>query len=667
MTDYIVSARKYRPKSFDAVVGQENITQTLARAIEKNQLGSSFLFCGPRGVGKTTCARILAREVNQFHSDNPENDPDFAFNIFELDAASNNGVDGIRDLIDQVRIPPQTGKYKVYIIDEVHMLSTSAFNAFLKTLEEPPPYAIFILATTEKHKILPTIISRCQVFDFNRIEVSDIVKQLSDIAEREGINAESEALHIIAEKADGAMRDALSIFDRLASSATDDTGITYAAAIKNLNILDHDYFFRVVDAALANDISEMMVTYDSIMRAGFEGSHFLSGLANHMRNLLMAISARTVNIIVGGETVKKRYLEQSQRATTEQLVEALEILGAADTSYKASQNQRLLVEIALLKLCNVFGGAKKKTEPVPNDGEGRESNGVAPADTDYRAERQPTPQSAPAPESPPKGESPTPAAEEREEAPSPKSEETQVKADDAPAGSVREEGRPYAQDNGEEENLSPAEETGAKTPQEDSPEKPESSELPANAPSQEHTHKNPPPPTDRPAFLGNLKGRQIKGMTSLSDLKKKVGNPTVEREESAAEAEPDGPMKPFTLQQLWDVWDAYSEMVRAKDMPSYHATLTKRRPVMREAGKVEFLVDNHVQLAYLNEDKPDLLEYLRSNLENRGIQLAGVIDEEEDDDFAPYDPKHKYAKMAEKNPALQKFRSAFDLDIEHDY
>ena len=293
MEPFIVSARKYRPQHFEDVVGQEAITRTLMNAIENNHLAQALLFCGPRGVGKTTCARILAKKINEDGSE--QEGEDFAFNIFELDAASNNSVDDIRNLIDQVRIPPQVGKYKVYIIDEVHMLSQAAFNAFLKTLEEPPKHAIFILATTEKHKIIPTILSRCQIFDFKRISVRDAVTYLKYIAEQQGIDVEEDALHIIAQKADGAMRDALSIFDRIV--AFSGKKITYEDVISNLNVLDYDYYFRVVDALLGEDISQALLIFDEVVRKGFDPDLFINGLAEHIRNLLVAKDPETAGLL----------------------------------------------------------------------------------------------------------------------------------------------------------------------------------------------------------------------------------------------------------------------------------------------------------------------------------------------------------------------------------
>lgn len=349
---YIVSARKYRPLTFEDVVGQDQITNTLKRAIETGQLAQAFLFCGPRGVGKTTCARILAKAVNTGKTEKlHEIDEDFSFNIFELDAASNNKVDDMHQLMAQVRIPPQTGKYKIYIIDEVHMLSQAAFNAFLKTLEEPPPYAIFILATTEKHKILPTILSRCQIYDFRRISVPDIVLHLQDIAKQEKITAAEDALHIIAEKADGALRDALSIFDRLVSYAGND--LTYDAAVKALNVLDYDYFFKLVDFLSVEDISSSFLLLNEIMELGFEGDHFINGLSAHLRNLLVCKDPKTLTLLEVSDTLKARYKTQSALIPTSFIINALSLASDADVQYKQSQNKRLLVELMLMKLALV--------------------------------------------------------------------------------------------------------------------------------------------------------------------------------------------------------------------------------------------------------------------------------------------------------------------------
>jgi DNA polymerase-3 subunit gamma/tau len=349
MEHFIVSARKYRPTQFKDVVGQQAITNTLESAIDSDHLAQALLFTGPRGVGKTTCARILAKKINQDGTEKEEED--FAFNIFELDAASNNSVDDIRNLIDQVRIPPQVGKYKVYIIDEVHMLSSAAFNAFLKTLEEPPNHAIFILATTEKHKIIPTILSRCQIFDFRRITVKDTKNHLANVAKSEGIEADDDALHIIAQKADGALRDALSIFDRVVSFSGNQ--LTREAVTENLNVLDYTYFFQVTDLLFLNNIPSSLVLFNDILSKGFDGHHFIMGLASHFRDLLVCKSPETIQLLEVGDQVKQMYLEQSKKTTHSFLIDAIEIANNCDLKYKTSRNQRLLVELCLMQLASI--------------------------------------------------------------------------------------------------------------------------------------------------------------------------------------------------------------------------------------------------------------------------------------------------------------------------
>ncbi len=375
MENYIVSARKYRPVTFDTVVGQLSITSTLKNAIKSNHLAQAFLFCGPRGVGKTTCARILAKTINCFSitenieaCDQCESCKSFnegrSLNIQELDGASNNGVDEIRSLIDQVRFAPQIGTHKVYIIDEVHMLSPSAFNAFLKTLEEPPKHAIFILATTEKHKIIPTILSRCQIFDFNRIKIEDITHQLAYIAAKENISAEEDGLHIIAQKADGALRDALSMFDQIVSFSNGK--ITYQDVIENLNILDYDYYFKVTNALLINDVSECLLLFDNILNNGFDGHNFINGLAEHFRNLLVCQDEKTVSLLEVGATIKGNYLSQAKSTTIHQLISFLTITNKADSQYKGSKNQRLLVEVMLMQLCSVENQSQEKKNSIIN-------------------------------------------------------------------------------------------------------------------------------------------------------------------------------------------------------------------------------------------------------------------------------------------------------------
>lgn len=362
MENFIVSARKYRPSTFDMVVGQDSITNTLKSAIKNKHLTQAYLFCGPRGVGKTTCARIFAKTINCSNlndnaeaCDKCESCLSFnslrSFNIHELDAASNNKVDDIRSLTDQVRIPPQIGKYSIYIIDEVHMLSSSAFNAFLKTLEEPPSHAIFILATTEKHKIIPTILSRCQIFDFNRIRVEDIVGRLYYVANNEGVTAEEEALHVIAQKADGALRDALSIFDQIVSLSG--KKITYRDVIENLNVLDYEYYFKIIDGALSSDVSSVLLTFNEILEKGFDGHNFLFGLNNHLRDLLVSRDEVTLRLLEATPAIRQRYLQQSRTCSEDFLYRALDAGSATDISFRTSKNPRLHVELFLVRLCRL--------------------------------------------------------------------------------------------------------------------------------------------------------------------------------------------------------------------------------------------------------------------------------------------------------------------------
>ena len=374
MEQYIVSARKYRPQNFESVIGQNSLTTTLKGAIETNHLAHAYLFCGPRGVGKTTCARIFANTINCFHPKEngeacDECDSCISFNeqrsmnIIELDAASNNGVDNMRSFIEKVQIPPQMGKYKVFIIDEVHMLSTDAFNAFLKTLEEPPAHAIFILATTEKHKIIPTILSRCQIYEFSRITINDIVSNLKQIAEKEGITADEDSLNVIAQKADGAMRDALSIFDQVVNFCGGN--ITYDKTIQNLNVLDYDYYFKIVDALLEGKVKDTLLIFDKILSKGFEGQYFVDGLASHIRDLMVSKDEETIKLLEVSKNIEARYKERSAKCTLPWLYKALELANDCDMNYRNSRNKRLLVEVMFIRIANLADGGieLKKDKP----------------------------------------------------------------------------------------------------------------------------------------------------------------------------------------------------------------------------------------------------------------------------------------------------------------
>ena len=412
---YTVSARKYRPQHWDAVVGQDSITRTLKQAIDQEQIAQAYLFCGPRGVGKTTSARIFARAINGFDANDQE---DYAFNVFELDAASNNKVEDIRSIVDQVRIPPQQGQYKVYIIDEVHMLSQAAFNAFLKTLEEPPPHAVFILATTEKHKILPTILSRCQIFDFHRITVPDMVEHLKGICAKEGIEAEEAALHVVAVKADGALRDALSIFDQLVAFAG--KKLDYATVAEHLHVLDQQTYFDVVDAVREAEVAKALLILDGIISRGFDPHHFITGLGAHLRNLLMSKDASTVALMEVTDDVKAQFSTQSASVDLRFLVRALDAVNQADVQYKGSNHQRLLVELTLMQLASFTEAEKKKPELTPIEAGAWSVDAPPP-----KAQANPVPAAA-APPAP----APTPAPEPK---PAPLAEQPKGEEPDQPA------------------------------------------------------------------------------------------------------------------------------------------------------------------------------------------------------------------------------------------
>lgn len=394
MEKFVVSARKYRPITFDTVVGQSHITTTLQNAIRTNHLAQAFLFCGPRGVGKTTCARILAKTINcqNLTEDiSPCNECEScksfnnnaSFNIHELDAASNNSVEDIRNLTDQVRFPPQSGKYKIYIIDEVHMLSQAAFNAFLKTLEEPPSYAIFILATTEKHKILPTILSRCQIFDFNRIQIKDIADHLANVATKENVKADYQALELIAQKADGGLRDALSMFD-LNVTFSSGNGLTYQAVLENLHILDYDYYFRMTDALSAGNVSEAFLLYNEILEKGFDGHQFVVGLNEHFRNIMVSKDPQTVKLLQVADSIQQRYVEQSAKLSLGYIFSSLSIGSQLDINYKSAKNQRLHVEIGLMKLSQIQ--QVLNLSELPNNGDEKKNSNPVVSLTPMRAE-----------------------------------------------------------------------------------------------------------------------------------------------------------------------------------------------------------------------------------------------------------------------------------------
>lgn len=592
MDNFIVSARKYRPATFDTVVGQGHVTNTLKNAIKTGHLAQAFLFCGPRGVGKTTCARILAKTINCTNRtsiieacNECESCRSFnegaSLNISELDAASNNSVDDIRNLVDQVRYAPQLGTHKVYIIDEVHMLSTAAFNAFLKTLEEPPKHAIFILATTEKHKIIPTILSRCQIFDFNRIQIEDIANHLAYIAKNENVNAEPDALHIIAQKADGALRDACSIFDQIVSFSG--STVTYKAVIDNLNILDYDYYFKVTDAVLSENIPAALLLFNEILNNGFDGHNFVAGMGDHFRNLLVSKDAETLQLLEVGNNIKDKYREQSGKCSLLFLVKGLTLLNKTDIQYKASKNQRLQVELALMQLCsvNTLGSA---------DGEKKNDISIKPQVSSIKYQD---------------------ASIKTQDA----SIKTQVSA------------------------INTSTTLSASNQQQSTP----------NIPQPATTIKKPLIKTSTPSINQHLSGE------------KKAGNESEKGNENENRA--GMPKNAFTQEQLEKVWNTYANELKAKGRNSLAAALMSKRPVMLNVASLEFTVNNKALEESINEDKMNFLGFLRQQLNNYDIQLQIVIAAAEEKTNL-YTATDRYKHLAEKNPAINKLRQAFDLDIE---
>ncbi|SKB57443.1 DNA polymerase III subunit gamma/tau [Maribacter arcticus] len=606
MEPFIVSARKYRPQTFKDVVGQQAITNTLQNAIDQNHLAQALLFCGPRGVGKTTCARILAKQIN---SDGTEQkDEDFAFNIFELDAASNNSVDDIRNLIDQVRIPPQVGKYKVYIIDEVHMLSQSAFNAFLKTLEEPPKHAIFILATTEKHKIIPTILSRCQIFDFKRITVKDAAEYLKYIAENQGINAEEDALHIIAQKADGAMRDALSIFDRVVSFSGAE--LTRKAVTENLNVLDYDTYFEATDLILEHNIPNLLLLFNKTLALGFDGHHFISGLASHFRDLMVCQHPDTITLLEVGEAAQQLYRDQSKKTSTSFLLSGLDIANDCDLKYKTSKNQRLLVELTLMKLASIdFDGEKKNPESVALHN--KTIDFIAPS-AFYKQLPKPPQKNLVAETT---NQTPTPIEKKSAEISKPVSTTT----------------------------IEP------------SLDKAKSEETPLTA-------EKPKKITEELAqnkIKINLPHKRVSGL-SISSL-----NAKKQHELNKIEVvidEDNLPKNSFTEEELRKHWAEFVESIDQKGQKILASNLNTDIPKLKEDFNIHIELPNGTMKKEIEREQFELMEYLRAKLNNHFIQLIISVNEATAKKFA-FTPEEKYEKLREKNPVIDLLRTEFDLDL----
>ncbi|MGB1323648.1 MAG: DNA polymerase III subunit gamma/tau [Flavobacteriaceae bacterium] len=573
MENFVVSALKYRPKTFKDVVGQSAITQTLENAIKENHLAQALLFTGPRGVGKTSCARILAKMINSNGS--VDENEDYAFNIFELDAASNNSVDDIRNLTDQVRIPPQVGSYKVYIIDEVHMLSSNAFNAFLKTLEEPPKHCIFILATTEKHKIIPTILSRCQIFDFKRITVTDAKNYLKVVAKAQNIDAEDDALHIIAQKADGAMRDALSIFDRVVSFSG--KNLTRKAVSENLNVLDYETFFQITDLLLDNAIPSLLIQFNQILARGFEGQHFIAGLASHFRDLYVAKSTETLELLEVGADTKERYKLQSERTSPTFLKEAISLANDCDLKYKTSRNQRLLVELCLMKLASInFDGEKKKSEGF-----------IIPAS--------------------------------------------------------------FFKDKNLSESKTELDRNIPQTNSVNSAEEQPSVEEPEM--------KYNPPKIEAPVIKG-IK-RQASGL-SLKSIQQKKAHQIKQMDVEIKEE--DLPSDSFTQDQLNEYWDTFVDKLEKKGKYNLAAILKIDTPKLTDDDVIQLEFPNSTNKIEVERNQFDLLQFLRKSLNNFNIRLEISVNEAMDKKYA-YTAEDKYAKLLEKNPALETLKQTFNLDL----
>ena len=614
MENFIVSARKYRPTTFDTVVGQISITSTLKNAIKNKHLAQAFLFCGPRGVGKTTCARILAKTINcpQKTSnieacDQCDSCVSFntgsSLNVFELDAASNNSVDDIRNLVDQVRFAPQLGTHKVYIIDEVHMLSQAAFNAFLKTLEEPPAHAIFILATTEKHKIIPTILSRCQIFDFSRIQINDIVKHLQNIAQKETIEVEVDGLHIIAQKADGALRDSLSMFDQIVTFTGN--AVTYKAVIENLNILDYDYYFKVSDAILGKNIASSLLIFNEILDHGFDGHNFINGLSSHFRNLLVCKDEITIKLLEVGENIKGKYKQQAAQCHGQFLLDALNISNKYDLQFKASKNQRLTVELALLNLCSIETGTsdtgEKKNDlikiniPLPNANLSKTEKSALIV--------------------------------------SQQAKETIAVSTPAQIDSSGNHLLNKVSDQQKEEltnqRISPSIIQEVSEP--------------------------------KAAKLTVKKPISIKG--HLASLNKPQTSQEIEDNNgNSQQNESNFPI--FNYEEFISVWNEFAEIVKKQNKQNLYTTLTAKKPVVEDNHKITLSVDNDVQIEDLKIEQTELLGYLKNKLKNNKLTFTALLVETEREKKI-FTSRDKFKRMAEINPNIIKLKQKLDLELDY--
>ncbi len=603
MDNFVVSARKYRPVTFDTVVGQISITGTLKNAIRNNQLAQAFLFCGPRGVGKTTCARILAKTINCQHptaDTEPCNEcqsckafnDSASFNVHELDAASNNSVDDIRALVDQVRIPPQMGRYKVYIIDEVHMLSTQAFNAFLKTLEEPPAYTKFILATTEKHKIIPTILSRCQIFDFKRITVDDIARHLAFVSESEGVTFDPEALHIIAHKADGALRDALSVFDQMVNLG--DKNITRELVLENLNVLDYEYYFKIMDYMREGNYKDTLLIVNEVIEKGFDGQHFITGMGEHLRNLLMSVDSATVKLIETSDSVRAKYAAQAKAVSMQLMIDALEIINKCDVTYRTSNNKRLALEVPLIQICR-YSGQMQMPAVTPSP----VIQTIATANTEHA---QPQMVTEPV---------------------------TQVSA---PAAITT----PIAQ-------PQPSEPVTPKAEIVSQPVQPKQPEATITATKPEH---------EAPVQSHHTSSISIKSIIKSDQLSGSVKSAPVEVRKEA-----------FIFDQIEEALMQYAES-KKEDSALYYSALTSYKPQLLEENVFVITVGNTVLEKEFNERRNALLEHLRKEMKNDSITLKVEVTEQPADTKKYLSDREKLNIMAAQNPNVAKLKDQLNLELD---
>jgi len=633
MDNFVVSARKYRPATFGTVVGQNAITGTLKNAIRNQQLAQAFLFCGPRGVGKTTCARILAKTINCL---NPSSDIEAcnecesckafntssSFNIHELDAASNNSVDDIRNLVDQVRIPPQMGRYKVYIIDEVHMLSASAFNAFLKTLEEPPAYAKFILATTEKHKIIPTILSRCQIFDFKRITVDDIASHLQFVANAEQVTADPDALHFIAHKADGALRDALSVFDQMVNLGN--RVITRELVVENLNILDYDYYFRLIEFVRQGNFRDSLLLLNEIIDKGFDGQHFLIGLGDHLRNLLMSIDPATVKLIETAESIRKKYAQQAQSVSMQLLITSLEIVNKNDINYRTSNHKRLSLEITLVQMCRLSGNMVMQAAPSGKDQANVQSQPISVASTAV-------------PQSESNG---TSIIKNTPEVLIPS-----TKAEVAPQPNVSQAEKPL---------ISPVQQEASAHPES------KIAQVVEIAATPEAQKKSVPEETKPDADEQKAVPVQAHHISSTSI--KDITNAAL-RSKLVEEKEVEFRTEKFTLEQIQESVSRFAE-TNKEDSALLYAALTDFKPTLVSETVFSITVKNNVLEKELNERRNKLLEYVRNEIMNDAVTLQIAISDVQVETKKYMSDTDKFREMVDQNPNVRKITDQLNLELD---